>query len=82
MSAIGPPPIYDDLLDLFVAAADSERLLTFRLPPDKQRRLDDLLQRNRDGLLTEADRGELEEFQRLEHLGRMLKARLRQKQQP
>lgn len=75
-------PIYDELLDLFVHTADSDRLIAFRLAPDKQARLDELLQKNREGLLTEAERGELQEFERLEHLGRLLKARARQKQQP
>ena len=42
MATAEPLPIYDDLLDLFVDTADVDRLLTFRLPPDKQTRLDDL----------------------------------------
>lgn len=82
MPALPPSPIYDDLLDLLVESVDVERLLAFQLPPDHQARLDDLLQRNRDGSLTSAERDELGEFERLEHIGRMLKARLRQKQSP
>ena len=35
---------------------------------------------NADGSLSAAERGELDEYERLEHLGRMLKARVRQKQ--
>ncbi len=46
----------------------------------KQARLELLLQKSRDDKLTDEERGELEEFERLEHFGRMLKARLRQKQ--
>jgi hypothetical protein len=56
--------------------------LSFRLSPQRQAQLDNLLERNRQGLLTPDERGELEEFERLEHLGRMLKARLRQKRKP
>lgn len=82
MSTAEPLPIYEELLDLFADTADTSRLLKFRLPPDRQAQLDDLLQKNREGLLTESERGELAEFERLEHLGRMLKARARQKQQP
>ena len=81
MAIAEPSPIYEELLDLFADTADLDRLLMFRLSDDRQSRLDDLLQRNRDGLLTEAERGELQEFERLEHLGRMLKARARQKRQ-
>jgi hypothetical protein len=76
-----PLPIYEELLSLFADAANVERLLAFRLPAERQEQLDELLQKNRDGRLTESERGQLEEFERLEHLGRMLKARARQKQQ-
>ena len=80
--ATAESPIYDELLDLFAATADSNRLLSFRLSVPRQARLDDLLDKNRQGMLTAEERGELAEFERLEHLGRMLKARLRQKRQP
>jgi hypothetical protein len=82
MPALPQSPIYDELLDLLVDSADVGRLLAFRLRPDHQARLDGLLQRNRDGSLTAAERDELGEFERLEHVGQMLKARLRQKQSP
>ena len=75
-------PIYDELLDLLASTADVDLLLSFRLSPQRQAKLDDLLEKNRDGLLNRDDRGELAEFERLEHLGRMLKARLRQKRRP
>lgn len=79
MPTAEPLTIYDELLDLFTDCADPDRLLSYRLPDDKQERLDDLLEKNREGTLTADDRLELSEFERLEHLGRMLKARLRQK---
>jgi hypothetical protein len=79
MSTADPLPIYEELLDLFVDGVDEDRLLSFRLPPERQALLDELLSKNRAGLLTDSERGELEEFERLEHLGRMLKARARQK---
>lgn len=81
MPTAEPLPIYEELLDLLADTTDVGRLLAFRLSAKRQERLDELLQRNRGGLLTESERGELEEFARLEHLGRMLKARARQKQQ-
>jgi regulator of sigma D len=82
MATAGPLPIYDELLDVLVGNADTDQLEAFRLPSDKQFRLDELLQRNREDRLTDAERDELQEFERLEHLGRMLKARARQKQLP
>jgi hypothetical protein len=81
MSTAESSPIYEELLDLLADSADVQRLLAFRLSDQRQARLDELLQRNREGQLTPTERGELEEFERLEHLGRMLKARARQKQQ-
>jgi hypothetical protein len=80
MTTAAPSPIYEELLDLLAETTDVHRLLAFRLSDEHQARLDELLQRNRDGLLTDSERGELEEFERLERLGRMLKTRARRKQ--
>ncbi|MFQ5731550.1 MAG: hypothetical protein ACE5KM_06315 [Planctomycetaceae bacterium] len=82
MATAEPVTIYDDLLDLFVRTADIDRLVAFRLPPGPQARLDELLEKNREAVLTEEERGELVEFERLEHLGRLLKARSRRKRMP
>ncbi len=82
MPAAESSPIYEELLDLLADTKDVDRLLAFRLSGDRQTRLDELLQRHRDGRLTPPERGELEEFERLEHLGRMLKARARRNRQP
>ena len=79
MATTDQSTIYDELLDLFAGTANADRLRNFRLSSQKQSRLDLLLQKNRDGELSAADRAELDEFERLEHLGRMLKARLRRK---
>lgn len=82
MATIEHPALYDELLELFASAAEPERLLSFQLPSEKQERLELLLQRNREGSLTKDELAELEEFERLEHFGRMLKARVRQNQKP
>jgi hypothetical protein len=66
-------------LDLPTETADVDRVLAFELPPEKQVRFELLLQKNKADNLTDDERCELEEFERLEHFGRMLKARLRQK---
>ena len=79
MATTDQSTIYDELLDLFAGTANADRLRNFRLSSQKQSRLDLLLQKNREGELSAADRAELDEFERLEHLGRMLKARLRRK---
>lgn len=78
MATVDQPSLYDHLLEMFAQSANVEQLAAYRLPVDKQQRLEILLQHNRDGMLTDEERVELEEFERLEHLGRMLKARARQ----
>jgi len=82
MATTEQPQLYDELLDLLAEAVDTDRLLAFKLPTEKQARLEALLQKNADGSLAAAERGELDEYERLEHFGRMLKARMRQKQRP
>ena len=68
--------LYDELVDLLAENVDAERLGSFRLSPGKQARLDDLLARNRLGTLTRDEAAELDAFERVEHLVRLLKARL------
>ena len=67
------PDVYDDLVELLAASADSSLVLGFRLSDTKQERLDLLLDKNRDGTLTERERAELGTF---EHVVRLLKARM------
>lgn len=80
MSATGQPALYDELVDLLAESADVDRLLAFRLTAEKQGRLDDLLDRNREGALTKDEAAELDAFEHFEHLVRLLKARLVHKQ--
>jgi hypothetical protein len=80
MSAIDHPAVYDDLLDLLAESADAQRVLAFRLSDAKQARLDELLERNREGTLTGDESPELDAYERFEHIMRLLKARVLQKQ--
>ena len=68
--------VYDDLVDLLAETADADRLLAFRLSAAKQARLDDLLERHRQGSLTADESAELDAYERFEHVVRLLKARL------
>jgi hypothetical protein len=82
MATVGQSALYDDLLDLLSEGVDPGRLRCFRLSEAKQIRLDWLLERNREGTLTEEESAELDDFERFEHLVRMLKARaLRQSEE-
>ena len=80
MSVIDHPAVYDDLLDVLAESADPNRLLAFRLSGEQQARLDELLEKNREGTLTDEESSELDAYERFEHLVRLLKARLLQKQ--
>jgi hypothetical protein len=79
MSAIDHPTVYDDLLDLLAESADAQRVLAFRLSDEKQGRLDELLEKNREGTLTDDESAELDAYERFEHVVRLLKARVLQK---
>jgi hypothetical protein len=80
MSARDHLAIYDDLLDLLAESADAQRVLAFRLSDEKQAQLDQLLEKNREGILTDEESAELDAYEQFEHLVRLLKARVLQKQ--
>ena len=76
MSSMDPEPAFEGLLDLLATNANPEQVLGFHLPEDNQRRLDDLLAKNRTNTLTEEEQSELESFEHLEHVVRLLKAKM------
>ena len=76
MSSIDSAPAFEGLLDLLASNADPEQVLGFRLQEDNQRRLDELLDKSRANTLTDKERSELESFEHLEHVVRLLKARI------
>jgi hypothetical protein len=80
MSALDHLAIYDDLLDLLAESADAQRVLAFRLSDEKQAQLDQLLEKNREGILTDEESAELDAYEQFEHLVRLLKVRVLQKQ--
>jgi hypothetical protein len=79
MSLLDHPAVYDDLLDVLAESANAERLLAFRLSDPLQARLDVLLEKNREGILTHQEMTELDTYECFEHLVRLLKARVLQK---
>jgi hypothetical protein len=80
MATLDAHAVYDELLDLLADSADGHRVLAFRLSSLQQERLDTLLDKNREGTLTAKETAELDTFERFEHLVRLLKARVLQKQ--
>lgn len=67
---------FDGLLETLARSVDRDAILGFRVPAESQARLDDLLERNRSGTLTADEVAELDTFRQLEHVVRLLKARL------
>jgi hypothetical protein len=53
-------------------SVDARRVLAFRLSDSKQPRLGELLEKNREGRLTDAGLGELDAYERFEHVVRLL----------
>ena len=66
---------------MLAEGANIERLLAFRLSAPLQLRLDDLLEKKREGTLTNEETTELDAHDRFEHLVRLLKSRVLQKQE-
>jgi hypothetical protein len=80
MSTIEDQTIYDHLLGMLSDGFDPQKLLEFRLSESAQQRLEFLLDGNREGTLTDSDRAELDSYEKLEHVFRMLKAKALGKQ--
>ncbi|MHB8627484.1 MAG: hypothetical protein ACYDBJ_22320 [Aggregatilineales bacterium] len=74
-----PNPLFDDVTDFLASAPTVEQLIDYKPPEALDRRLHDLLDKNEQGNLTAEERGELDEFLRVNHLLNMvvLKARLK-----
>ncbi|HCP99209.1 MAG TPA: hypothetical protein DIT99_00245 [Candidatus Latescibacteria bacterium] len=67
------------MLDLLIDKTSSKRIMAFQASPEIQMRVSDLLEKNRSQGLSPDESRALDEFERREHLVRMLKARARQK---
>lgn len=71
------PGIFGEIADFLATRPSREKLLNFHSSPKIQRRASELLEKNREGELTNADREELSEFSQAELFMRMLKAKVR-----
>ncbi len=78
--ALAPSKTIQDVIIEFLGSAPSaEEIIAFELPEEIQQRGLDLLERNRQGILTPDERTELDEFSRLGHLMNMITLRARLK---
>ena len=70
-----PTQLYAYILSLLASGPTPEQLLGFSPTPEMKERLDVLLEKSRSDTLTELEQQELEEYERIEHIVVMLKAR-------
>jgi hypothetical protein len=67
----------EEIIDLLAAAPN---VLTFQPSEAARARVWELVAREKDGTLTEAQKSELDHYGQIEHLMRLVKARARQRQ--
>ena len=71
-------PAYHEIIDFIAAGTTPEDVANFHPSPDAQKRIADLLEREREQCLSPDERAELDHFMELEHILRMAKAKARQ----
>jgi hypothetical protein len=71
-------PIYAEVYRFLLSAPTPEQVIAFKASDTTQERVRHLLNMNREGHLTSAERAELDEFERVNHFITMLKGYARQ----
>ncbi|HXB66818.1 MAG TPA: hypothetical protein VNY05_01135 [Candidatus Acidoferrales bacterium] len=71
-------PAYFEIIDFIAAGTTPEAVVHFRPSPEAQRRLAELIEREKESALSPEEKAELDHFMELEHILRMAKARARQ----
>ena len=70
-------PVYQELVDFLTSSPSTEQIITFKISSEAQERLNDLLYKNREEVLTQNERTEVETYLHLSQLVTRLKARAR-----
>ena len=71
-------PAYLEIIDFIAAGTTPETVIQFRPSPEAQRRVSDLIEKEKGTGLSPEEKAELDHFLELEHILRMAKARARQ----
>ncbi|MBW4523509.1 MAG: hypothetical protein KME16_28210 [Scytolyngbya sp. HA4215-MV1] len=69
------PQAYLEVLDFLMTRPTPQNIVAFKVSPAAQERLRSLLDKNREGSLTDAEVAELDVYEQLEHLMILMKAR-------
>jgi hypothetical protein len=66
---------YDELVEVIATGPAAERLIRFRASDENQRRVSELLEREKTASLSAEETAELDRYLQFEHVVRMAKAR-------
>jgi len=69
------PVAYAEVLDFLVTRPTPQEIIAFKVSAEAQERIRTLLDKNRDGRLTETETAELDLYEQLEHMMILLKAK-------
>ena len=69
---------YDELVDFIAAGASAKEVAAFAPSPDAKARITLLLEKEKDGILSDTERYELNQYMQIEHLMRLAKARAKE----
>lgn len=67
-------PVFDEILE-FVTGSDPNKILGFHLSDQSQKRVESLIEKEKESSLNEEEKHELDYFLMFEHLMRIAKAR-------
>ena len=73
-----PSPAYFEIIEFIAAGTTSEAVADFRPSPEAQRRVAELVEREKEEGLSPEEAAELDHFMELEHILRTAKAKARQ----
>jgi len=71
-------PAYIEIIEFIAAGTTPEGVARFHPSPEAQRRVTELIEREKESRLSPDERAELDHFMELEHILRMAKAKARQ----
>lgn len=69
------PAVYQEVLDFLIKRPTSSEIVAFKVSPQAQARLQELLKKNRSATLSPIELAELDVYEQLEHMMILLKAR-------
>jgi hypothetical protein len=75
---MNPTPSYEEIVDFIAAGTTPESVVAFRPTKAAIQRVEDLIARSRDGIISSEEQAELDDYLQLEHLLILAKARARQ----